>query len=385
MQARAKASSAAPLQSDKFRPLRAAGAFMAAYKDKVRQDLDRWIAGGLVAPDKRDAILATLPDARRLDAATALAWVGATLLGIAVISFIAANWDGIPRLGRFATLLIGFSLAAAGGAWAAHKGRPMVSDIALTLAALIFAASIGLTGQIFDIAGDPQAALYGAGVAAMALALAGRSVGAAIASLVCFGLGDFQDFHLFSDAGVEAPWLIVAGPLGAFLALRWSSAPLAHASSIAILVALFWFTIRLENEAALSVLFSVAMAGLAAAARWLGKQERAHASVFYGWATWGALMFLAIAGYIDSWEGGVDWGIAHRIAWLAASGAVIALGRFDRHMMVTAIGVLSFIGAICALLSDLGLDLMAAAAVFFVCALAAMIGGLMLRGKAKTT
>ena len=64
---------------------------MAAYKDKVRQDLDRWIASGLVAPDKREAILATLPDARRLDAATALAWVGATLLGIAIIAFIAAR------------------------------------------------------------------------------------------------------------------------------------------------------------------------------------------------------------------------------------------------------------------------------------------------------
>ena len=55
---------------------------MAAYKDRVKQDLDRWIASGLVDAGKRDAILATLPETRRMDAATALAWVGGVLLGL---------------------------------------------------------------------------------------------------------------------------------------------------------------------------------------------------------------------------------------------------------------------------------------------------------------
>jgi uncharacterized membrane protein len=76
---------------------------MAAYKDRVGADLDRWIEQGLVAKDKRAAILATLPETRRLDAATALAWIGGALLGIAIIAFVAANWDGIARLARFAS------------------------------------------------------------------------------------------------------------------------------------------------------------------------------------------------------------------------------------------------------------------------------------------
>ena len=46
---------------------------MASYREKVRADLERWIAGGLVAADKRAPILATLPEPRRIDAATALA------------------------------------------------------------------------------------------------------------------------------------------------------------------------------------------------------------------------------------------------------------------------------------------------------------------------
>ncbi len=358
---------------------------MASYKDRLTRDLDAWISAGLVGADKRAAILLAVPDPRRLDAATALAWVGGALLGIAAIAFVAANWDGIPRLARFALLLAFFAITAGGGAWAAHKARPILSDIALTLAALVFAASIGLTGQIFDIAGDAQTALYGAGLAGMALALAGRSAGAAIATLIFVGLGDFQDFEPFNATRVAAPWLVVFAPLNVFLALRWSSAPLAHASAAGMLVALFWFSVRFENEAMLCLLFAVALAGAATAARWLSQRDNASASVLYGWSTWGALMFFAIAGFVDSWQGGVNWGIAHRIAWLGVSGGAIALGRYDRHMMVTAIGVLSFMGAVAALLTDLGLDLMTAAAVFFVCALAAMIGGLMLRRKAKPT
>lgn len=357
---------------------------MAGYKERLKQDLDRWIEAGLVPAENRAAILAATPEPRRLDAATALAWVGGALLGVAIISFIAANWDGVSRLTRFAILLTAFAGAATGGAWAAHKGRPILSDIALTLAALIFAASVGLTGQIFDIVGDPRAALYIAGVGAIALAIAGRSVGAAIAALILFGMADFNGFSLIGGDAPDAPWLVIAGPLGVFLALRWSSAPLAHASAIGVMVALFWLTVRFENESVLALLFSVTLAGLGAAARWLMQQEKPHASVFYGWAAWGALMFFAIAGYVDAFDNGEDWGVLHRLAWLAASGATIALGRYDRHLLVTAIGVLSLIGAIAALLMDLGVDLMTAAALFFVCALAALVAGLMLRRKAKT-
>lgn len=94
---------------------------MAGYKERVTQDLDRWIAAGHVAADKRAAMLATIPDARRLDAATALAWVGGLLLGIAIIAFVSANWDGMPKLARFAVLITAFFACAGAGAWAAHK------------------------------------------------------------------------------------------------------------------------------------------------------------------------------------------------------------------------------------------------------------------------
>lgn len=356
---------------------------MAAYKDRIKQDLERWIGAGLVDAGKRDAILATIPDTRRLDAATSLAWVGGLLFGIAVIAFVAANWDGTPKLVRFAILLAAFLGFAGAGAWTAHKERPLASNILLMIAALVFAASIGLTGQIFDIAGDPKAASYGAGAVGLALAMAGRSTGAATVGLVFVALGDFTDRQWFAGLDSDAPWMLIAAPLGAFLALRWSSAPLAHVSALAIIYCFGWFAARFDDaDAGVFLFLSIMLAAMAAGARWLSQQSRAFASVFYGWFAWAALMFFAIAGYLP-WFGaeGGNGGVAHRVAWLAASGGLVALGRLDRHMLVTTIGVLSLIGAICALLNDLGLDLMTAAGVFMVCAIGALIAGLMLRRK----
>lgn len=356
---------------------------MAAYREKVARDLDQWIAQGLVAAEKRDAILATLPLQRRLDAATALAWVGAILLGVAAIAFIAANWDGMARLGRFGLVLATFCAASGGAAWAAHKQRPILANMALTLATLIFGAAIGLTGQIFDIAGDPKTASYAAGLAGFALALAGRSTGAASVGLVFVALGDFADQHWFAGVDNQAPWMLVAAPIGAFLALRWRSAALAHVSALAILYCFGWFAGHFDDrEAGVLLFLSIGMGAMAAGARWLAGQDRAFANIFYGWFAWGALLMFAIAGYLP-WFGAEsgNGGVAHRLVWLAASGAVLALGRFDRHALVTAVGVLSMIGAIFALLNDFGLDLMSAAAIFFACAVLALIAGLALRRK----
>ncbi|MGH6950660.1 MAG: DUF2157 domain-containing protein [Vitreimonas sp.] len=302
---------------------------MSAYKDRVKEDLDRWIGAGLVDADKRSAILESIPDARRLEAATALAWLGGLLLGIAAIAFVAANWEITPKLVRFATLLAAFLGFAGAGAWAAHAERPIASNILLMVAALVFAASIGLTGQIFDIAGDPRAASYAAGIAGFLLALAGRSTGAATVGLVFIALGDFTDREWFAGLDSEIPWMLFAAPLGAYLALRWGSAALAHASALAILYCFGWFAARTGDDAGAFLFLAILMGAMAAGGRWLFTQERRFAGVFYGWFAWGALVLFAGAGY-TSWFEGRDSNLAalvHRLVWLALSGGVLALGR----------------------------------------------------------
>ena len=358
---------------------------MAGYKERLTADLDRWIAAGHVSADRREAILTSVPDTRRLDAASALAWVGAILLGVAVIAFIAANWDGLSRLARFSSVLALFLVCAGAGAWAAHAGRQALSNGLLTLAALLFAAAIGLTGQIFDIAGDPRAALLMAGAAASALALAGRSSGAAIAALVFLALSDGQSLGWFRQDSFAMPWTVIAAPIAGFLALRWRTAPLAHAAALAIVFSFVWLAARFGAQTGMALLFlAVWLGALAAAARWFRAQGRDYADVFYGWFAWAALAFFALSN-VD--RPNTVFGanpIAHRAVWLALSVGAIALGRLDRHALVTAAGVVSLIGAIAVLLMDWGLNLTVAAGVFLVCAVAALIVGFSLRRRAKT-
>lgn len=180
---------------------------MASYRDRLTADLDRWIAAGLAPAENRQAMLDMAVEPRRLDASTTLALVGVVFIGAAVIAFVAANWDGIPRIGRFGILIAAFLAAAAGGAWAGARQRPNAANGLLTLAAALYAAAIGLTGQIFDIAGDPKTAPVGAAAAAALLAIVGRASGPLIAGLLFVGMADFfppDSFWLAPTAAVRS-------------------------------------------------------------------------------------------------------------------------------------------------------------------------------------
>jgi hypothetical protein len=347
---------------------------MASYLDRLTADLDRWIAEGLVPPENRDPMLAMVAKPKTTDASTALAMIGALLIGAAVIAMVAANWDVIPRIGRFAILIVTFLAAAGGAAFAGAKGRPNAANGLLTVAAAIYAASIGLTGQIFDIAGDPKTAAIGAGLAAALLALVGRSSGAAIAALVLIGIGDFAE--------PNSGWLLLAGLAAVAAAWAWRSTALAQAAGVAVIVGLFTALMTLypgqsydhtqEKAFIAAGLLAIGAGGM----RLLRGRDRAEPAIFYGWWVWGALCAFAAGGL--SME---DWGVAHRIAWLLISGGVIALGRHDRHGLVTAAGVLSLIGAMSAVMFDLGLDLIFASVIFGIAALVALAAGWLLRGR----
>lgn len=348
---------------------------MAGYKDRLAADLDRWVADGLVPAGNRSAILSSVADNRRVDASVALAVIGALLLGIAAIAFIAANWDVIPRLARFG-LILSLFLAVIGAAARTAKGgaRPILTNTLLSVAALVFAGAIGLTGQIFDIAGDPQRALRSAGLAAALLAVAGRSSGAAIASLALIMLGEFAGGF---ETGTSR-WLIFAAPVGMALSWFWNSKPLAHMAALSLIVGLLSALSFYEQTWGAPGLIAggVLLGCLAGAARQLSDERTS--GVFFLWFVWGALALFAVGGF-DEVKGG--YLIAHRAVWLVLAGGVIALGMHDRQSMVTAAGVVAIIAGVCTILFDLGLGLMTAAGLFAACALIALVAGFLTRSR----
>ncbi|MFT3901473.1 MAG: DUF2157 domain-containing protein [Gordonia sp. (in: high G+C Gram-positive bacteria)] len=357
---------------------------MAGYTERVAADLDRWVAAGLVPAESRGAILATLPARRRVDAVTALIWVAAVLLGLAVIAFIAANWEGIPRLVRFGLLLAGFAAAAAGGAEMVRRRRRLGSDVLLTIASLVFASAVGLTGQIFEITGNPPAVPYGAGAAALALGLAGASRGALAIGVVGILIGDL----ITHDGSWPVPISLVVAPAALIIALRWRSGFLAHVSSVAVLGVGLWFAIHYELVGWPLFGIAAAFALLAFSPMALTGRRGSDRDVIaplhllripVTWFVLGALGFFIAAGYSGAFSGHIALGLTHRVVWIAVSAGLIAYGRYDRQSVLTAIGVVSLIVAVCAVLNDLGLDLIVISLVFLACSIVALVVGLALR------
>ena len=348
---------------------------MASYRRRLEQDLDDWIAKGLVPADSRAPILEGVGEGRRLDAAMALAIIGGLLAGVAVIAFVAANWGVIPRIARFALILAAFLGAAGGAAWASAKGRPIVSQTLLSVAALVFAAAIGLTGQIFDIAGDPQAALRAAGLSAALLALAGRSPWTAVVAVAALLVGDFLDDRVFGRDADWSGWLPVAAPPAAALAVVWRSQALAHAAGLAALLAPLTFDPLMRDQSG-TLFFAAAGVFVACAVglRLVREGFGATAGVLYGWAAWCALFWFGMAGFDEPLRGA-----AHSMAWLTVSGAAVAIGRHDRHGGVTAAGIIGLFAAGAMLLFNLGVGLMTSAAIFGSSALVALAVAFVLR------
>ncbi|MEE2527245.1 DUF2157 domain-containing protein [Hyphobacterium sp. HN65] len=122
------------------------------YRQRLQKDLDRWITGGLVAAENRDAILSDIADAPRgWSASGALAILGAVLMALAAISFVAANWT---HLGNLVRLILVFGTLWAcflSSGWAFGRQQPALGHALALLGAALFGVAIVLVAQIFNM------------------------------------------------------------------------------------------------------------------------------------------------------------------------------------------------------------------------------------------
>lgn len=377
------------------------------YRKRLESDLDRWIAAGMVAPERRADILASVATEGDKDRArTALGVAGVILLGLAIIAFVAANWDGLSRFWRFAVLLSAFAAAIAGAVVALTRARPRIADALVLLAALIYAASIGLIGQIFNIAGSAAPALMTAAFGAMALAWAGSSRASAASALIFGALwqwsamwegqsswmgGSISDWR-FADLGYPILIIIAAG-----LSRLWNSPVVRHlaiwAGGFAGGIVLFKaFGDHGDGIKMWALVQTIFWLGLAAYGRTRFTKGRAGGATLYGYGAWwglGAFTLLGLALSGDAEWSGVDIGVAgailHRLLLMAGALGAIALGNRDRQGWLTAAGVAAFIAATAMLLFDLGLSLEAAAGVFLFASVAAIFGAVWMGRQRRQT
>jgi uncharacterized membrane protein len=129
------------------------------FSGTAKKDLDRWVHKGLI--DNQTAI--RLQDELQSQAGGiglggVLAVLGALLLGAAVLTLIAANWEDFPRVGRVAFILILIWFSYFIGAWRDRQGDGVFSQVAYLLGAITFGGGIALVGQMYHLSGDAASA-----------------------------------------------------------------------------------------------------------------------------------------------------------------------------------------------------------------------------------
>ena len=123
------------------------------FRTLLKREFPRWREEGIVDEEAE----ATLARRYQLDeegvsvAATAIYVLGVLLIGGGVVSFVAWNWDSIPKAAKLAMLGAALVAAHASGywLWRIDRRHPRLGHALTLLGTLIFGANIGLVAQIY--------------------------------------------------------------------------------------------------------------------------------------------------------------------------------------------------------------------------------------------
>jgi len=169
----------------------------------LEQEGPAWTNKGIITEEQYNRILSLYPEQKR--AAGLVPILGSILVGLGILSFVAANWQDIPQLARLALMiLVMCSLYAAG--WRLHSKEHDKLGIALVSLGLIsFGASIVLTGQMFHLVAYNAASFIVWSAAGLVLTFLFRSRYLYMLSLLICTLAQWYSatqFHSFSYASL---------------------------------------------------------------------------------------------------------------------------------------------------------------------------------------
>jgi len=200
------------------------------FRRELREEAKLWQAEGLIDTSFYQQLsdryqFNTLETASRNRFLSILISLGGILLGIGVITFVAANWQVWSREVRVAMLLSLFVAVNAAGFYLwrippsrsknSHPNMPstigrnkLLGEGLLLLGALILGANMALMAQMFHIGGSSYGLLLAWGIGVLGMAYSLRLTSLGVLSALLIGLGYWLAVFDFS-AKVEFSWLDV--------------------------------------------------------------------------------------------------------------------------------------------------------------------------------
>jgi len=199
-----------------------------------KKQIEEWVSAGTISQDQAKIMLAEInekgSERQKGNIVNILATIGSVLIGVGIISMIAANWEFIPSmikvlillLSTFATFLTGYYFSYI------KKNLPKVGNALIFLSTLIFGASIFLIAQIYNVpAGSNQWLLMLWLIGILPLVYLFNSVSISVVSLfvfmawflmTAFGQGQLDFWDMFGGSG-SAPIFLTIVSLSGFVYL----------------------------------------------------------------------------------------------------------------------------------------------------------------------
>ncbi len=201
------------------------------FRRQLSQVLDQWVSDGLIAPAQKDRIrdyykLDDLPRVAGDRFTFVVLLLGALLVGLGLITFIAANWIWIPRPLR----ALGALGIMAGCQWVGFQrwrtGSRRLGTLLLLMGEMAIGASIGLAAQWFQVSGSPAGLFWAWGLGVLAVAWCIRHTPSGILALFLLLVGGVIDFDrgsIWAFDPAVSPWLVAATmmPLAYWCRSRW--------------------------------------------------------------------------------------------------------------------------------------------------------------------
>jgi uncharacterized membrane protein len=108
-----------------------------------------WVEWGVISDDQRDEILGSYAVAHRLPAVILI--LGTLMVGIGVLSFIAANWQWLPAWFKITMISGGYIASVAGAYFCERSRRYIASEVLLFFSGFLFMGGFALNSQVFHI------------------------------------------------------------------------------------------------------------------------------------------------------------------------------------------------------------------------------------------
>jgi uncharacterized membrane protein len=138
----------------------------------IKTELEHYAESGLITNNQKKEILEIYELKGGINFVRVVVIIGAILVGLGILSFIASNWDGISHFVKL-TIIFGIFCGANFAGYQLSKNYPKTGRSLLYLGTLVYGAGIFLIGQMFNFGGTFSTAflLWAIGTVPMALQL----------------------------------------------------------------------------------------------------------------------------------------------------------------------------------------------------------------------